>query len=1299
MSAAREHAASEALARGREAVTRAARPRGPAALVALQRSAGNGAVAALMAGRTKASGDAAAEIDRALTEVRGGDPDIDAVEKGLKATRAAGVPVDIDGEAQKPGPNALAVTKTGFGPGSVTPKKPVPPTKPVKPVSPLGKAAAKAPRPAVPSKDAAPRPASTPTAASGGGAGAALAGPAPLAPGAELAPPVAPAGTRPADDPAFQQVEGGVADVAGTAKAHPTAASKAQEAQGAAQAPADDLAAQARAAKADTMDAQQAGTFDKPAFIAAVKTAIEAKAPQTLEEAESAPGRAGEVKGEVKGMLGADSKGAAKDIEAATDAPPDQSTAVPKDVEPMAAENPGRAGVVPAAGAAPKPAPADQTNLAAGKHQTDAEMADAGVTEQQLARSNEPEFEGALTARKKAAEHADTAPAAYREQEKAKLEQSKADAGAETRAGLTGMHGAKGAAIAQLVAQKGQAKSKDEAKRAEVTARVQSIFTATEADVKKILNGIDAKVDAAFETGEASAKAAFEAFVAAKMSAYKRERYGGWLGGLKWAKDKLLGMPSAVDAFYEAGRELYLQRMDGVISRVADIVGGDLGAAKQRIARGRSEISAYVTSLPQDLRKVGTEAATEMGDRFEQLESDVGAKQDALVESLATKYVEARKGLDERIAAMQAENKGLVDAAIGAIKGVIDTIKGLVDMLKNVLARAASAIEDIIKDPVGFLGNLVAGVKGGIMRFFANIGTHLKKGLMGWLFGQLADAGIEMPETFDLKGIIKLVASVFGLSWANIRSRIVKQIGEKAMGAIEKGVDIFAKIASGGIGAVWELIVEKLGDIKAMIMEQVEDFVVTKVITAGITWLIGLLNPAAAFIKACKLIYDVIMFFVTNGSRIMKLVTTIIDGVVDIAKGNVSSVMAKIEDVLGQMVPVLIGFLASVLGVGGIGEKIKSIIQTLQKPFTKAIDVVIKAGLKLAGPVIRGVTGLGAKAKKKVAAGKAYVKGKVDAGKTWTKDKIAGLRERAGFSARGTSHSVTVTGDKPENVKITVASTPREAGAAMTRAMAAADIDTLPDARDRVAAAAAFRDVDAKRGALQELARQVMMRSGGSIPPELLRQARALANAIARCWEIIGYDGESINRVNRGGEAGQAGDVHRHGQKGKEFDDAKTGREREVSRLESEHVVPWGWCQAIVQKLFGIGTLPGQSTKKTGGVVTEQGSVAYPRLTTVMIYERAAELKTSQLSSNDAQFKRWIEGVSAADARRTLAEHLPTLVKSRMDIITTAVGTYVAKVQREDGISLPHRPDEPTIRRATAAQLAEIFAAIRESRR
>ena len=279
------------------------------------------------------------------------------------------------------------------------------------------------------------------------------------------------------------------------------------------------------------------------------------------------------------------------------------------------------------------------------------------------------------------------------------------------------------------------------------------------------------------------------------MSAYKKDRYGGWTGKFRWLRDKIKGMPSKVNEFYVAGRELYLKEMDVTISRVADIVGGDLTAAKKRIAAGKTEISTYVTSLPKNLQKVGSEASKEIGDRFEQLESEVDSKQESVVDTLATKYVAARKGLDERIEELQAENRGLVDKVIGAIKAIINTIRELVAMLKNVLARVAGVVGQIIKAPVRFLGNLIDGIKSGINKFKDNFVDHLRKGLLSWLFGALAEGGVELPETFDLKGVIKLLASLFGLTWRNIRDRIVKQIGEKAMDAVETGVDIFQKLA------------------------------------------------------------------------------------------------------------------------------------------------------------------------------------------------------------------------------------------------------------------------------------------------------------------------------------------------------------------------------------------------------------------------------------------------------------------------------------------------------------------------
>lgn len=1177
-------AMTDALAAGRERATGgAAAPGRGGALLALQREAGNAAVSALLAARLRWPGDdAIVEIDGALVELRRDEPDVERVERGLKQAKAAGIPVDLEG--MKPPASALAVTVTGFGPSAVAAKKPVPPPKPVPPVSPLGKAAAAKPKIVGPAQVGAalvPAP-----AAAGGGPVAGVAAPR-LTPDKLLRPPVPPPGVKPAQDAAFSQVKGNVKGFAAAKRAHPPAASKAKEAQDAAVAPSDDLAGQAKAAKADTMDAQQPGTFDKKAFIAAVKTAIEAKSPKTLKEADdyAKSGKAGEVKGEVKGLVTQGKEGSAHDIEAATEAPPDPSKAVAKPVTPMAQENAGQVAPIPAVGAVPKPVPAEQVNLEAGKHEVDQEMTDANVTDEQLAKSGEPEFQGALADKKTAAAHADTAPSEYRAQEQATIAQGKADASATTAAGVQGMQGTKVAALARLVADKGKAKSKDEQKRAEVTTKIQGIFTATETDVKKILDGIDPKVEAEFEQGEAKAKASFESYVAAKMSAYKKDRYGGWLGGLRWAKDKLFGMPEKVNEFYEAGRELYLKQMDGVISRVADIVGGDLVAAKQRIAKGRSEIATYVKSLPKDLQKVGSEAANEIGDRFEQLESEVKDKENQVVDTLATKYVEARKGLDERIEALQAENKGLVDKAIGAIKAVINTIRQLASMLANVLARAASVIGDIIGDPVGFLGNLISGIKGGIDRFFTNITTHLKKGLMGWLFGQLGDAGIELPDTFDLKGIVKLLASIFGLTWANIRTRIVMQIGEKAMAAVEKGVEIFTIIKDQGVAGLWDKLVDKIGDVKAMIMEQLEDFVITRIITAGITWLISLLNPAAAFIKACKLIYDVVMFFVNNAERIAQFVNTVIDGVVDIAKGNVSAVVAKVENALGQMVPILIGFIASVLGIGGIGEKIRSIIQAIQKPVNKALDFLIKTGLKLAGPIIRGIKGISTKVKAKVAAGKAYVKGKVEAGKEWAKGKAraAGaavarvFRVDQSFQVGALAHRIW----SDPSGRLMVASHTQPVSQLGPLKQLNDDYRNLPANatnadRDRI--------VDAMI--------------------DLIKHDPSLISALAGTHGV--YDPPNL------------GDVGRHGAQTKKW--VPKGGDPEFAplwRLQSEHVVP----QAYLDKLFEA--IDGR-LQRHGLTMPRITNTEYSAMTTVLIYEGASHRKT-RTTSGDLAIIRSLE--------------------------------------------------------------------------
>ncbi len=718
------------------------------------------------------------------------------------------------------------------------------------------------------------------------------------------------------------------------------------------------------------MARQEPGAFDKQAFVAAVRQAIERITPQTQEDADDfkSSGKAGQVKDQVSGMVASGKEGAQKAIKEKTAEPP-SATGTPKPVTPMQAETPGpEPGSVGAAAGMPSPKPAAELSLAHGKCETDAMMTDAGVTEQQIKKSNEPEFTGALDSKKKADAHAATAPQAVKKEEQAALGKAKSAATAAAGPAVAGMHSGRAGALTQVGSAKGDTKSQDEAKRAEIATKFEGIYNTTKTEVTAILDGLDAKVNTAFDSGEKAARAAFENHVEIRMNAYKAKRYGGLDGPALWLVDKLTSMPPEVNAFYVEGRNLYLSRMDGVIDNIAGIAERELGRAKARIAQGKKLIADEVAALPKSLQAIGREAQEQITGKFDQLEQDVDAKQQALVDDLAQKYVEARTAVDARIDEMKSANKGLLDHAKDAMGGVVETITKLKDMLLGVLAKAGDVIDTIIADPIQFLSNLVGAIKMGLNQFVGNIGKHLKDGLMGWLLGELASAGITMPKSLDFKGILDLVLQIMGLTYNAIRSRAVKIVGEPTVKKIEQVAEVFKVLIVEGPAGLWKWVVDKVDNLVETVLGGIKDLVITKVITAGITWLISLLNPASAFVKACKMIYDVIMFFVERGSQIMSLVNAIIDSVSAIASGALGAAANWVEKSLAKALPVAISFLASLLGLGGLSTKIRKIIEEVQKPVGKAVDFVVKGvvkGFKKVAGFVGGLFGKGKKADEK----------------------------------------------------------------------------------------------------------------------------------------------------------------------------------------------------------------------------------------------------------------------------------------------------------------------------------------------
>jgi hypothetical protein len=786
---------------------------------------------------------------------------------------------------------------------------------------------------------------------------------------------------KPKEDPAFAKVIKAAAITVKKAKKHPTGHQEAEAAQGAAVPPGNDIDAQAKAKRADTMATAKPKPFDEEAFVTAVKTELAKTAPKSLSEAGDVGKKAQDAQHAIKDKVGASKEAAAGDVEQKSEEPPNPGDATPKPVTPMAPLEIEKPEGMKASGAMPAPVPNEAIDMREGPAKVDNEMGEAGVTEEQLAKSNEPEFTGALDAKKEGEKHSAEAPAEIRKAEGAVLKQAGQSAAAVEKQTVSQTNSTIGKAIGNIVGKKNDTKSKDELKRKEVSDKINSIFDRTKEDVGSILKGLDEKVDSEFSIGESAIRQEFTADWNKRLGAYKDDRYSGLRGKYRWVRDKFKGLPEKANQLFEVSRRLYEESMDKLVRRIATIVTQELTRATVRIEQGRGEVAAYVSTLKGDLAKFGQEAANDVGDKFKDLDSSVKDKFDEMASGLAKKYAESRDAVNSEIEAAKEANKGLIDKAIGAVKAVIKVIGQLKDMVLTILRKIADVIGRIIADPIGFLKNFLKAVGDGISRFANRIGEHLQKGLMGWLFGALGAAGIEIPETFSLEGILKLVMSVLGFTWDFIKQRLVKKIGEPAVNALMQGADLVKKVVTGGPAVLWEMIIEKFSDFQSMVVDEIKNFVIEKVVKAGISWLLGLLTPAGAFIKACQAIYSIVMFFVERGSEIKEFVESIIDAAGDIARGGGGGVAEKIEGVLARLLPLAISFLANLLGLGGIGEKVRSIIDKVQKPIGKAIDKVLDVVLRITAPIWKG-------AKKLFNKGKAlYGKAKAKAIATYEKGK------------------------------------------------------------------------------------------------------------------------------------------------------------------------------------------------------------------------------------------------------------------------------------------------------------------------
>jgi hypothetical protein len=143
------------------------------------------------------------------------------------------------------------------------------------------------------------------------------------------------------------------------------------------------------------------------------------------------------------------------------------------------------------------------------------------------------------------------------------------------------------------------------------------------------------------------------------------------------------------------------------------------------------------------------------------------------------------------------------------ISWALGTVMNLLEIIFSVVApgvmvylrRAAGAFRTIVRNPVGFIRNLVRAGLTGLRQFAANFLGHLRGSLIGWLTGAMGGAGLYIPQAFTLPEILRFVLSVLGLTWANLRGKLVRAVGETAVAAMETGFDIVRTLVTQGPAA------------------------------------------------------------------------------------------------------------------------------------------------------------------------------------------------------------------------------------------------------------------------------------------------------------------------------------------------------------------------------------------------------------------------------------------------------------------------------------------------------------------
>ncbi|HEV8430877.1 MAG TPA: hypothetical protein VGQ41_23445 [Pyrinomonadaceae bacterium] len=681
---------------------------------------------------------------------------------------------------------------------------------------------------------------------------------------------------------------------------------------------------------------------------------------------------------------------------------------------PTAALNLGKDGIAPFQ--------KEHTDVSNFTKEADNKLTEEGVTQEQLDMVDSGDLASANKEKKGMEKTAQTEPLAvqkFAQDQNQKVEtelkqqetKQRSEMSSKRKAGL-GVTGEK---------QKGT-KSALEKKREEVATKINGIYTAAQDKVKKKLADLETESMKRFDNGNTKATQQFEDNVNSELRDFKADRYSGWFGWARKVRDWWKGMDDLpeVKAIFDRNREKFVSTINKLVEDISADNKKVIQECKDELQNARTQIKDYVDKLGPALKDIGKKAAEEMNSKLDQMDSFIAKKEEDLQNQLKDKQTAAIKAIDEKIEKMKEAMAGalaklgklLLWAAKKFFTWALEKVGFSLSTIDSIINKGVAVLKAIFTQPIRFVKNLMSAAKTGFTNFGKNFLKHLKDALFEWLTGSLQ--GLQLPQTWDFKGIISVALQMIGISYQNIRQHMVSVMGEPVVAGLEKSFELVKTLITQGPMAAWEQLKEMAGEMRDAFIQAVKDFIKQKIIEQALIALGSIFIPGAGIIRAIIGIYDTIVFLIQKATTIIKMVGNFLGSVSEIAAGNIGAAAEALEQGLARGLVLVINFLAVIARLSGVTAKIREVIQNIR---AKVDAVLLKVAKWIAD-----------KAKPFIAKGVGAVKAGVSAVKAGAASLVQWWRARRAFkSLEGESHSLSFRGEA-QKAALFIASDPENLG-------------------------------------------------------------------------------------------------------------------------------------------------------------------------------------------------------------------------------------------------------------------------------